>query len=224
TNRGFPDYYDALARQPDVADVGVGVGVEAFVTGAKAPPGTPGSSSLGAGFQLLVAADTHMGVRIDKPKVAEGRMFRPDRPDEIVADRNLADAFHLHAGSVLHAIVAPTTASGVDASKGRPVTFKVVGVIATRDDVVPATALPSSPRSALCSSSDRSSPGNCSSRPATTRRWLRWAWAAASCLLLAWWKQPSWQPSEPWSQSPSPSPPRPTCRSGLPASPNLIPG
>jgi ABC-type antimicrobial peptide transport system permease subunit len=145
TNRGFPDYYDALARQPDVRDVGVGVGVEAFVTGAKASPGTPGSSSLGAGFQLLVAADTHMGARIDKPKVAQGRMFRPDRPDEIVADRNLADAFHLHAGSVLHAIVAPTTASGVDASKGRPVTFKVVGVIATRDDVVPANALASAP-------------------------------------------------------------------------------
>ncbi|MBV9412235.1 MAG: ABC transporter permease [Acidimicrobiia bacterium] len=145
SNRGLPNYYPALAKLPSVADLGEAVGFEGFIAGAKAQAGAPGSPSLGTGFQILAAADTRLATTLERPKVTEGRMPRADRPDEAIADRSLAQALHLHAGSVVHAIVAPTTATGVDVAKGRPVTLNVVGVVVSRDNVVPVNALASSP-------------------------------------------------------------------------------
>ena len=144
-NRGLPDYYPALAKLPSVADLGAGVGFEGFVKNAKLTPGAPASEALGAGFQILAAADTRMAATVDKPKIAEGRMFNPNRPDEAVADRGLAKALHLHAGSTVDAILAPTNAGGPDLTKARPVRFKVVGLVVGRDNVVPVNALASSP-------------------------------------------------------------------------------
>ena len=63
---------------------------------------------------------------IEKPKLTEGRMFRADRPDEAVADRTLAQALHVHAGSTVRAAMVPTAASEPDISKIKPVTFKIV--------------------------------------------------------------------------------------------------
>jgi len=145
TNRGLPDYYPALAKLRAVAELGVGVGFEGFVRDAKAPPGAPVSQTLGAGFQVLAAADTRLGSGVEKPKVTEGRMFRADRADEVVADQTLAKTLHLHPGSTLHFIVASTNESGVDVGTGRPETVKVVGIVVRRDGVVPVNALASSP-------------------------------------------------------------------------------
>jgi ABC-type lipoprotein release transport system permease subunit len=145
SNRGLPDYYPALAKLPSVATLGAGVGLEGFVHNAKAPPGAPASEALGAGFQILAAADTRVAATVDKPKITAGRMFRRDRPDEAVADHALAKALHLHVGSLVHAVVAPTSASGTDVSKARPVTLKVVGLVVARDNIVAVNALASSP-------------------------------------------------------------------------------
>lgn len=145
SNRGLPDYYAALAKLPSVATLGAAIGFEGFIRDAKAAPGAPESATLGAGFEILAAADTHLASAIERPKLIDGRMPRSSRPDEAVADHSLAQTMHLHAGSVVHAIVAPTTASGVDINKGRPVTLKVVGVVVSRDNVVPVNALASSP-------------------------------------------------------------------------------
>jgi ABC-type antimicrobial peptide transport system permease subunit len=145
SNRGLPDYYPALAKLPSVAELGVGVGFEGFVKNATAPAGAPVSQTLGAGFQVLAAGDTRLGSALEKPKITDGRMFRPDRPDEAVADVALAKALHLHAGSTLHFIVASTNETGVDVGTSRAETVKVVGIAVARNNVVPVNALASSP-------------------------------------------------------------------------------
>ncbi|HEV3354790.1 MAG TPA: FtsX-like permease family protein [Acidimicrobiales bacterium] len=145
SNRGLPDYYPALARLPQVAALGVGVGLQGFVPNVSAPAGAPASEALGAGFQVLAPADTQLGFSVGRPKVTAGRMFRADRADEAVAEKGLADLLHLHVGDTLHFVVAPTTASGADISKARPMSIKVVGLVVARDNVVPVNALASSP-------------------------------------------------------------------------------
>jgi len=145
SNRGLPDYYPALAKLPSVADLGGAVGFEGFVRDATAPAGAPQSPDLGAGFQVLAVADTRLGFALEKPKVTEGRMLRPDRPDEVVADQELAKTLHLHPGSTLHFIVASTNESGVDVATGRPETVRIVGIVVRRDGVVAVNALASSP-------------------------------------------------------------------------------
>ena len=145
TNRGVPDYYPALARLPQVAVLGVGVGLEGFVPNTNGAQGAPNSPALGAGFQVLATNDNRLGFAVEKPKIAEGRMFRPDRADEGLADRALAKALHLHTGQTVRFVVAPTTASGADVSKGREMSVKVVGVAVSRDNVVSVNALSSAP-------------------------------------------------------------------------------
>ncbi|MBV9040812.1 MAG: ABC transporter permease [Acidimicrobiia bacterium] len=144
-NRGLPDYYPALSKLSSVANIGVAVGFEGFVHNATAPPGAPASAVLGAGFQILAAGDARIASSIEKPKLVEGRMLRSDQPDAAIVDQALAKAVHLHVGSVIHAVLAPTSASGPDVSKIKPVTFKVAGVIVARDNVVPVNALSASP-------------------------------------------------------------------------------
>jgi len=145
SDRGLPDYYPALAKLPQVDKLGVGVGLEGFVRNVHTSPGAPASAALGAGFQILAPADTQLGFSVERPKVTAGRMFRPDRADEAVADKGLADALHLHVGDTVHFVVAPTSASGADLSKARAMSVKVVGLVVARDNVVPVNALASSP-------------------------------------------------------------------------------
>jgi ABC-type antimicrobial peptide transport system permease subunit len=142
TNRGLPDYYPALAKLPSVAELGVLVGFQGFVSGKG--PGLGPSGELENGFVVSAPADTRLGDTIERPKVAEGRMLRGDHPDEAVTDAALARALHLHPGSTLRFAVAPSSA-GADFSKARPVTVKVVGIVVNRDNVVPVNALASTP-------------------------------------------------------------------------------
>ena len=133
-DRGLPDYYPALAKVHGVADMGIIVGLQGFAKGLHGP-----------GFLLDAAADRRFGLAVERPKLTEGRLVNPDHADEAVADRVLASALRLHAGSTLQLVVAPTTASGADASKARPLTLKIVGVGVARDNVVPVNALASAP-------------------------------------------------------------------------------
>jgi ABC-type lipoprotein release transport system permease subunit len=139
TNRGLPGYYPALAKLPSVDALVVAIGFQGF------PQGRAAAGALTDGFVVLAPGDTRFAHTVERPKVTEGRMSRPDRPDEAVADAALAHALHLHPGSTLRFAVAPTAASGADFSKARQISVKVVGIVVSRDNVVPVNALASTP-------------------------------------------------------------------------------
>jgi len=143
TNRGLPDYYPALAKLPSVAEVAVAIGFQGFAPGAGGALAPSGA--LANGFVVIAPGDSRLGHTVERPKVIEGRMSRSDHPNEAVADSALAGALHLRPGSTLRFAVAPTAASGADFSKARPMTVTVVGIVVSRDNVVPVNALATTP-------------------------------------------------------------------------------
>ena len=124
-NTGLPRYYAAAAKLPEVAVLAPVVGVFTLATGNG-----------NAAVQLEAGTDSHFGKDIERPKLTEGRMFDPAKPDEAVADIALARELHLHAGSRLHLLTAPTGPAGFDFAHSVALDFRVVGVGVTRDKVV----------------------------------------------------------------------------------------
>jgi hypothetical protein len=133
-NTGLGRYYDALGKLPGVTALGPLVGISSFTTGPN-----PIDVMINAG------PDGRYGTVVDRPKISEGRMFKPARPDEAVAERNLARLLHLHTGSVLSLVAAPSSPTGPDFAHARTLNLRIVGVGVTRDDPVSVNALSSQP-------------------------------------------------------------------------------
>jgi ABC-type lipoprotein release transport system permease subunit len=131
---GSTGFYRALARTQGAAVVApvVGFGV--------APVGAPHSPLL-----VTAGADGHFGFAVEKPKLVSGRMPRPSRPDEVLADTTAAHEFGLHAGRVLRLVVARSQEELPDPSRDPVIPVTVVGIGVSRDSVVPANALASTP-------------------------------------------------------------------------------
>ncbi len=129
---GVSRYYAAVAGLPGVEVVAPTVGVSAVVSGHGK-----------AEVLLKAGTDARLGRGIERPKVTQGRMFDPARPDEVVADPTVAAQLHLHVGSVLRLLVGPSGQGGVDVAHATPLTVRVVGVAVTRDNVIPVNALAS---------------------------------------------------------------------------------
>jgi len=133
-NTGLTGYYAALSRLPGVEALGADVGIALFPH--VSPP------------QLILAdssADGEFLRTVERPKLLEGRMFDPARADEAVAEYHVASQYHLHPGSVLQVLAAPTTPSGIDVAHGRELELRIVGVAVTRDDVISVNALGQQP-------------------------------------------------------------------------------
>src|SRR5439155_25613702 len=128
-----------------------GVGLEGFVgtgTGGTQQPAVPNPDTTAAGataVQLLVATDFRFGTTIERPKLTGGRLARPDRADEVVADLNLTNASHVRVGSRLHVTVAPTSEAGPDFTKAKTLHLQVVGLAVARDNGGAVNALASQP-------------------------------------------------------------------------------
>ncbi|MDQ6695983.1 MAG: ABC transporter permease [Actinomycetota bacterium] len=129
---GVSRYYAAVAGLPGVAVVAPTVGVSAVV---------PGRGN--ADVVLKAGTDARLGRDIERPKVTRGRMFDPNRPDEVVADRTAANRLHLRVGSVVSLLAGPPGPVGVDMTHATPLTVHVVGVAVTRDNVIPVTVFAS---------------------------------------------------------------------------------
>ena len=134
---GLTGYYSALARQPGVALVAPGVGL-------NVQPVTPaGRVDLGAATEA--PADSRLGSQLDVPKVLAGRLPGPGRPGEIAVDQIAAAALDLHVGSTLPMVALPDSGQpGAGDSGGKPaplrkLTERVVGIIVTRASVDPVT-------------------------------------------------------------------------------------
>ncbi|MCU1450399.1 MAG: hypothetical protein JWP02_2569 [Acidimicrobiales bacterium] len=134
-NIGRTGFYDAVGKLPEVATIATVVGVSLF----EPKPD-------GAQVQGILSADGRLARTIDRPKIVAGRMYRPDRPNEAVADRTAARALHLKPGSRLQLVAAPPTSdAGPDFANAYPVRLEIVGIGVTRENVVPVSALASAP-------------------------------------------------------------------------------
>ena len=131
---GLPRLYGAVAKLPQVAAIAPVVGVDALAPDHRQ-----------ARLMLLGSTNGRLGTAIERPKLTEGRVPRSGRADEAVADRGLASALDLHAGSRLRIVAAPSSAAGFDRALARAFTFSIVGVGVFRDNVVPVNALASQP-------------------------------------------------------------------------------
>ena len=134
---GLQGYYAALARQPGVAMVAPGVGLNVQ------PAGHAGRLDLAAATE---APDGwRLGHALDVPKLLAGRLPEPGRPGEIAVNQIAAASLHLRVGSTLAMVALPNAGlpgSGTGPGSNVPrrrLTERVVGVIVTRASVDPVT-------------------------------------------------------------------------------------
>jgi FtsX-like permease family/MacB-like periplasmic core domain len=121
---GVSSFYAALARAPQVAVVAPTIGISAVVPSHGNAP-----------VLLDAGTDTRFRNAVEDPKITAGRKADPAQAGEVMADRAVAASLHLHVGSVLHLRVV-----ALDGSSSVPTTVRVVGLVVTRDNVVPVTA------------------------------------------------------------------------------------
>jgi ABC-type antimicrobial peptide transport system permease subunit len=129
-NTGRTGFYQALAKDPDVAAIATGVGLQAFTTG-DAP----------SGVLSLAGEMGDFGRSIEHPKFIAGRLLDPTRADEADVDLTTAHQLHAHVGTRLHLSYPPSGQNGPDLAHQQFVDVRIVGVMTTRDDIVTVNAL-----------------------------------------------------------------------------------
>ena len=130
-------FYGALARQPGVALVARGIGLNVQPA--------DGAGRLDWAATTEAPAGRLLGHGLDAPRVLAGRLPRPDRAGEIAVDQIAAAALHLRVGSTL-AMQAlgnaglPGSGTGPElAVPTRRLRERVVGIVVTRSSVDPVT-------------------------------------------------------------------------------------
>ncbi len=129
---GFPHLYKALDRLP-------GATVDPVIGFGAAPVRSPEEP-----FLIVASTDPRLGKLVERPKVTAGRTPRASDPWEVLADATAARHFHLHPGSRLQVRVA-SRQEELPSRRDPLVTFRVVGVGVTRDNVVAVNALANAP-------------------------------------------------------------------------------
>lgn len=134
---GLTGYYAALAREPGVAQVAPGVGLNVLpVTHAR---------RLDVATAVEAPGDSRLGRTLDVPKVLAGRLPGPGSPGQIAVDQIAAASLHLRVGSTLAMVALPDVGlpgsgdSGGKPSALRKLTERVAGIIVTRASVDPVT-------------------------------------------------------------------------------------
>jgi hypothetical protein len=134
---GTAGFYSALARQPGVALVARGIGLNVQ------PADEAGRLDWAATTEA--PAGRVLGNDLDAPRVLAGRLPRLDRAGEIAVDQIAAAALHLRVGSTL-AMDALSNAGLPGSGTGpgsavppRSLRERVVGIVVTRSSVDPVT-------------------------------------------------------------------------------------
>ena len=134
---GMTGFYGALARQPGVALLARGIGLNVQ------PADRAGRLDWAAATEA--PAGRVLGHSLDAPRVLAGRLPRLDRAGEIAVDQIAAATLHLRVGSTLAMKALPNAGlpgSGTgpgSAVPPRALRERVVGIIVTRDSVDPVT-------------------------------------------------------------------------------------
>jgi hypothetical protein len=127
---GTDGFYAALARLP-------GVAASAALTGSHVrPDGQAGA----AGLHLILDLphDGKLLRQVDRPKILAGRLPDPAQPAEVAVDQIAAQVLHLHVGSTLGFTIATGPVGRI---RPRHLVTKVVGILVTRETVVPVTSI-----------------------------------------------------------------------------------
>jgi FtsX-like permease family len=134
---GTTGFYAALARQPGVALLARGIGLNVQ------PADRAGRLDWAATTEA--PAGRLLGQGLDAPRVLAGRLPRLDRAGEIAVDQTAAAALHLHVGSTLAMEALSNQGQpGSGTGPGRAVPprrlrERVVGIVVTRSSVDPVT-------------------------------------------------------------------------------------
>lgn len=142
-------YYDALGKLPEVESYGAIAGIPLAVYNKQGKP----DPSIGP--IPNTAVDSRALFEVQRPKVVAGRMFNPDVSDEAMLDPLAAKTLHVGVGSSLKMFLFTDQNENSD---GIPLTFKIVGIGVTQDNVVPTTLLGTQPGITLTTAFFRSQP------------------------------------------------------------------
>jgi len=137
---GVDAFYDEVARLPGVTASGRVAGMNLVVVDAAGRPDLTDDPTANASI------DGQAYYRVFRPNLTAGRLPRPDRTDEVLANPAMARLHHLKVGSRVTALSfrqLPDDLHQVDVSQGTPVSVKVVGI-----GVLPPEVVPVSPRDA----------------------------------------------------------------------------
>lgn len=126
---GIPSYYDVLRNHPDVETLGA-------IAGAALYPLADGEPDLATNVYMPV--DGHFLRDVDRPRIIEGRLPRPDAPLEVFVNPEAAEQYGLRAGSRIQ-MVALAFPDGTERKTDLDITVAGIGVIAP--DIVPTTKL-----------------------------------------------------------------------------------
>ncbi len=133
TNR----FYDRVAALPEVRRSGIVLGPSLVYVS----PGGHIVESNEAYVQVYASEDGRAGYGVGGFKLLAGRLPKPDRPFEALANRTLAVRRHLHAGSRFRMYAVDTNASPAQAvgevHHERPVIFTITGIGVSYDEIVP---------------------------------------------------------------------------------------
>ncbi len=135
---GLAGFYDDVARLPAVTGIGQVAGVNLVVVDTAGKPDLVDDPTANA------SVDDRFAYRIFRPNLLAGRLPRPDRPTEVLANPVMARLHHLKVGGTVSALAFrafPDDVRQVDVSQGQPLTLEVVGI-----GVLPPEVVPVSPR------------------------------------------------------------------------------
>jgi ABC-type lipoprotein release transport system permease subunit len=129
---GAEPFYREVARLPDVADLGVAVGLDLLLV--SGPPAA--GEAIGDFLPALASADGRLLTQVARPRVTAGRLPRQDRPDEAFANRFLAEE-GIGVGSTLEVQVGSTSSENPMDTAGPTRRVTVVGTGILPNEVLP---------------------------------------------------------------------------------------
>jgi ABC-type antimicrobial peptide transport system permease subunit len=129
---GFPaDYYAALAKLPQVAELATAVLYQVTL-----PTATHAYTNQ---VIAISSPDRAEGVSADKVKVLAGRPFDPDAPGQAMIDPQLAALEHVGPGGTLRLLGVPNDpkTGNPDFAKRVPLSFRVAAIVVFDNQIVP---------------------------------------------------------------------------------------
>jgi putative ABC transport system permease protein len=134
--RRLTGLYRTIERLPEVDRAGEVLGPYLFHLTSSGQPDPEGVG-------VLASVDGRGGYSIEGSKIIEGRMPRPDRPLEALANRFMAERFGVHPGSRVTFLSfkgpLPDDPSQIKLSSGTRLTFTITGVGIAPYEVVPVS-------------------------------------------------------------------------------------
>jgi putative ABC transport system permease protein len=134
---GSQGFYAEVGKLPQVEETSSEAACMAF--------SRPGETDQGNFFPAIAPMDDRFYTRIERPKLLAGRVPRPDRIDEALADEKLARLGHFSVGQRIRLSVIPSSMQAAPSTGYPVVALTIVGIGVFPGAVVPSTELDSFP-------------------------------------------------------------------------------